>query len=352
MNRATRPTILFRFDASAAIGFGHAIRCFALSEELSARLYDPHFLVYPDTKAPLETLGIPSSRIHMLEPSYSGIGDARELARFAQHLDAQWIVLDGYEFDLRYQSELRAGTRAKVLALDDGVLDSFDADIILNQNLDAEHHSQYLNASSSKLLLGSRYLLVRQAFRHANPIQVRSEASNVLLMFGGADTHNITAQMLSVLAKTGCLNNRSVRVILGGAYRHRDSLDAITIPSSCNLEIVPFTNRIIDHYQWSDVVFSAAGSTAWELALQRLPMALITAADNQIQVATALARKQAAIYLGDIRSHPVDEFMGRALELLSDLPLRQALHTRCAELCDCAGPRRVVDAMEEITKLG
>lgn len=340
-------TILFRFDASLSVGYGHATRCVALSQEFSARGYRTHFLVSAETHTLLRTFGVCDAQIHVSSDSRASLHDARTTARVAQELSASWIVVDGYDFVSSYIDQLRASMPLRVLAIDDGVNQTLNADIILNQNLDAERNVIYQALPTTKLLLGSAYTLFRKQFRDSKPQPKHSVASRLTLTFGGADARNTTVHVLRILSEAAVLQGLSVRILVGGAYQHRASLESISIPAECNVEVIDFTPDIIDHYRWSDTVISAAGSTAWELALLRIPMALITVADNQLPVAQALSRQGAALYMGDARTLDSTLLAASARLLFTDCALREQLHRQCATVCDCHGARRVVDAVEE-----
>jgi spore coat polysaccharide biosynthesis predicted glycosyltransferase SpsG len=265
----------------------------------------------------------------------------------ARELHSTWIVLDGYSFMRSYQSKVRELThRSKILVLDDGVIDGFDCDIVLNQNLGSESSSRYTEIHETNLLLGSTYTLFRKSFREASPYTVRSTARNITLTFGGADTHNLTAAVLSGMMRIGAFADHSIRVVLGGAYRHKESLGTIPGLDHHDVELVPFSNGIIKHFLWSDLVVAAAGSVAWELALLRVPMALVLAADNQQAITEPLGARGAALLLGDFRSFDPDKAALQISKVMNDYSARAIMSARCSELIDCQGAQRVVDAME------
>jgi len=341
--------IIFRCDASNTIGFGHAIRSFALSEEFSARGYSPHFVVTPPTVELLASLGANRDVIHSIDAAPGSHEDLSATARIARELNATWFILDGYNFLKDYQSKLRELTQsAKLLVFDDGVINGFDCHIVLNQNLRAENSNSYKVPAETTLLLGSAYTIFRKSFRDAPPYSLRQLARNISITFGGADTHNLTATMLAGLVRSGELSNYSIRVIIGAAYIHHSSLEAIRELASHNIEIVPFTNEIIEHFMWSDLVIAAAGSVAWELALLRVPMALVVTADNQQAVAKPLAISGAALILGDVQSFDPDKAAKQVVNLMGNYSLRRQLSVSCGDLIDCHGAKRVVDVVERL----
>src|SRR5215203_2632298 len=90
--------------------------------------------------------------------------DAHETAELAHEHAAEWVVVDGYQFDAEYQKTLKnAGCR--LLVIDDhGRAGSYAADLVLDQNLNAQPASYASRAAETRLLLGVRYALLREDF--------------------------------------------------------------------------------------------------------------------------------------------------------------------------------------------
>ncbi len=342
--------VIFRCDASDKIGFGHIIRSYALAEECAARGFAAHFITTTASIGLLRSLGVTADTIHAIDVVTGSTEDISLTAALSRELQASWIVLDGYCFMCEYQANIRKLINpCKLLVLDDGVIDGFDCDLILNQNLGAELSNRYTEIHQADLLLGSSYTLFRKIFRQTTEYTVRPNACNITLTFGGADTHNLTANMLGALVRTGALTGRSTRVILGGAYKHRESLANIPELDLHQVEFVPFSAGIVEHFIWSDLVLAAAGSVAWELALLRVPMALVLAAENQRAVAEPLEARQAALVLGEACSFDPGTAALKVFNLMNDYSARLLLSSRCCEFIDCHGSQRVVDQMKIIS---
>ena len=70
--------------------------------------------------------------------------------------EADWIVVDGYQFDSAYQKALRAAGM-KVLFIDDnGEASPYSADLILNQNLHASEAMYRDRASPTSACFSDR----------------------------------------------------------------------------------------------------------------------------------------------------------------------------------------------------
>ena len=255
-----------------------------------------------------------------------------------------WVVVDGYHLDADFQGGLRkAGFR--VLIIDDyGHQPGYVADIILNQNPGAEKIT-YPNGES-RLLLGTKYVLLRDEFlsgSHSNPGHQRP-AQNILVSMGGADPGNATLKILKGLAQAN-LFEVDVRVLVGPANIHADSLEQFRLQTKWPFRINDHVQDMRPLLQWADVAVSAAGSTCLELAYFGIPMALVVLAENQRLVAAALAEKKAALNLGWAQDFSEVTFVEVLTKLIGDGVLRDDLSRNSSELVDGQGRSRVVEAM-------
>ena len=83
----------------------------------------------------------------------------------ARRVDAAWVAVDGYHLgSAEYQHELRVGGLPVLLLDDDERFPSYEVDAVLNQNLDAETRAYRARADRTRLLLGSRYVLLRNEY--------------------------------------------------------------------------------------------------------------------------------------------------------------------------------------------
>ena len=153
--------MLLRADGGAGIGSGHVMRCLALAQawhdaggavafisaglsgELRHRLAQEHMALLDLDQAP------------------GGSQAAEATAAHAPRAGAEWVVADGYGFGAEYQRVIKeAGL--KLLVLDDyGHAEYYYADIVLNQNRDADGSLYKACEPATRLLLGTTYALLR-----------------------------------------------------------------------------------------------------------------------------------------------------------------------------------------------
>jgi UDP-2,4-diacetamido-2,4,6-trideoxy-beta-L-altropyranose hydrolase len=333
--------IVIRADASRVIGHGHLMRTLTLARSLRsagarvmfisrthagnliARLQAEEFEVagLPPLPAPA---GAAAAQAAWLGADWEA--DARAtraaIARGAEPPD--WLIVDHYGIDARWEAALRADVR-RIFVIDDLADRPHDCDLLLDQNLVEHMHERYHGkvAEQCAAMLGPRYALLQPIYAQLHE-QVAPRAGpirRILIYFGGGDR---SEQVLLAL-----------RVFLGLA---RADVTADVVVSG---EVAAIAQLARDHAQIrvhtdlpslaplmaaADLAIGAAGSSSWERMCLGLPALVITVAENQEEVARALHQRG------------LIEWLGRCDEV-GEAQLRAALAGRLAAPADTAGSR-------------
>jgi UDP-2,4-diacetamido-2,4,6-trideoxy-beta-L-altropyranose hydrolase len=256
-----------------------------------------------------------------------------------------WVVLDGYRFDLQVQrAAVRFGHR--LLVIDDTAhLPRYEADVVLNQNINADA-LQYESLGAGHVLRGPRFALLRSAFRGlANLEHWDEEVCRLLVTMGGSDPTCTTEKVLDaveMLDRAGL----EVRVILGPASPRWASIEERLKRLAVGLGVVHWelgTAEIAEHVAWANLAVSAAGTTSWELLCAGVPALLIVVAVNQRPNATGLAELGCV----EVREETVTAAtIAECITLLRlDANRRRTLRERGLALVDGYGSQRVVDTL-------
>ena len=155
---------LIRTDANSQIGSGHLMRCLALAQAWQRDCDRAIFAT--QSLSPLLASRLASENMAVM-PISSPAGtaeDARETATLAHHVEAQWLVVDGYHFGTDYQQTIKAAGLFLLVLDDYGHCDRYYADAILNQNISADERWYLQRENDTRLLLGTRYILLRREF--------------------------------------------------------------------------------------------------------------------------------------------------------------------------------------------
>ena len=304
-------TLVLRADASARIGIGHIMRCFALAQAWQLEGGQVVFLSHCEidalrqriTGAGMEFIPIaypypdPRNLQNTLDILRTRSAEARENQQ-SKIENPTWLVLDGYHFDPAYQQAVRT-VGHHLLAIDDMAhLPAYHADILLNQNLGAER-LKYNCDSDTTLLLGSRYALLRQEFLAWRGWQreIPKVARKVLVTMGGGDPDNVTQKVIEALPQVE-IEGLEAAVVVGGSNPHFQKLESAVKNLEVPVRLVQNIANMSELMAWADVAVTAGGSTCWELVFMGLPALILILADNQTPIAGELERRGIAFNLG------------------------------------------------------
>ena len=337
-------TLVFRVDASVAMGTGHVMRCLALAQVWQDAGGDVVFALARTIPAVEERLRSERVEIVHLKTSASA-QDAAQVADLAHARQASWVVVDGYEFDAEYQRHLK-NSGLKVLFVDDnGHAAHYFADIVLNQNAHASEDLYASRETSTRLLLGPSYAMLRREFRPWRnwKREIAPVGRKVLVMMGGSDPSNITGRVINAL-RLVTVERLETTAVVGGSNSQAESLEK-TVDRFEALHLVRNASNMPELMAWADVAVSAAGTTAWELAFMGVPSLLLVVAEHQSPVAEALAMNAAGINLGDSSDMEDQDIAEIAGDLLRNATRRKQMSDNGTRLVDGDGARRVTEAL-------
>jgi len=266
---------LFRLDSGGKYGLGHIMRSKALADALRKIGVKCTFAV---------------KTIHANDAvnphQFIVINDEDEFLSLAKHYDC--VIVDHYEFTTELFYALSQLEQSTLIVLDDecnrGVL---YADLIINPLNQAKSLPYNLAAPNAKLLSGTDYILLGQDFKRVECLDYASRDS-IIITFGGSDVTNLTLPVLKAINNT--INNITINNILLTGFNI-----IVVTGAGCNntAEIKDYChqyNFVHQHnvknmaalFSKAKLAFSAAGSTAFELAYCGVPAVFAVVADNQL----------------------------------------------------------------------
>jgi len=337
--------LLIRADASPRIGTGHVMRCLALAQAWQA---DGGSVMFVGNMTPtLENrLAAENIKVRNLKVKAGGLKDADRTVRHAKALGASWVVVDGYHFRGDYQHQLRESV-LRVLFIDDyGHADRYEADLVLNQNIDAEEGLYADRADRTDLLLGLQFALLRKEFwpwREPRR-EIQSEADHVLVTLGGADPENLTTEAIKALSELERLGVQGTAVV-GGSNPHEERIRAAAESVGVPVTVLQNVNDMAELMAGTDLAVSAGGSTCWELAFMGIPSAIVVLAENQRGIARSLDKAGAAVNLGWHKSIGAPEVASSIMSLLRSDRKRRRMAQTAQSLVDGKGTERVLGKM-------
>jgi UDP-2,4-diacetamido-2,4,6-trideoxy-beta-L-altropyranose hydrolase len=345
---ACNKTLLIRADGSEQIGLGHLMRCLAIAQGYIQEGGQVALLTKLNLISVKESLIQSGVDVIHLGVQAGGESDISETLDQADRLGAEWILLDGYHFQAAFHHALKRGGKRVLLMDDHGTLDSYSADLILNQNINADANMYLPKLSAGRLLLGCQYSCLRSEFTRwvgwkRSPI---GTVKKVMITLGGGDADNVTLKVLRALSCL-CLYDFHVTAIAGAVNPHWDSLKEFSEKSPYEIDVLRNVQDMPTLIANSDLAISAGGSTCWELAFLGLPSLIIVMADNQTEVALKLEERCIAKNLGwhgSLLEHSIAE---NVFALIEDVSERKRMSDLGQNLVDGKGVFRVIERMRD-----
>jgi UDP-2,4-diacetamido-2,4,6-trideoxy-beta-L-altropyranose hydrolase len=304
--------LAFRTDASTQIGTGHFMRCLTLADELKKQgaqirfisrnlpTYLSEMLIAKGMEfISLTTEPTQQSTDELDHANWLGSSQAHDAQATIQTLANQswdWIVVDHYALDKRWESAVRASCK-KLMVIDDLADRQHDCDVLLDQNYYADMQTRYIDKvpAHCQLLLGPRYALLREEFRTLREkVKVRTgDVGKILVFFGGVDADNYTSLAIQALAELN--TKQQVDVVIGAQHPKREQIQQACANRGyvCHVQ----TTRMAELMAEADLAIGAGGSASWERCCLGLPALLMAMADNQIGIAKSLDSINACSYV-------------------------------------------------------
>lgn len=348
--------VVFRVDASIELGIGHVMRCLTLAEELSANGAEVFFICREfngDLCNFIQKKGFCIYRLDNKENSvnFNWKTDALETIEILKQLkNIDWLVIDHYALDKNWETKLRPYAK-HVMVIDDLADREHECDMLLDQNyyINGDERYQQLLPASCKVLLGPKFALLRDEFRHLrhNGTHNRGLMQRVFICFGGSDPSNMTKKVLCAIEDLKC-DQFAFDVVVGVSNQNKDQIKRIC---EKNPQFRYFLNaaNIAQIMSNADLCIVSGGTMTWERYCLGLVGGIITTAKNQEELAQTVHELQIDEYLGRadvLTDKRVFKKIERMLDIsLNDLDERREL---AMSLVDSNGVKRVINAMNRL----
>jgi UDP-2,4-diacetamido-2,4,6-trideoxy-beta-L-altropyranose hydrolase len=312
--------VVFRADASLEIGTGHVMRCLTLADALSAQGAECHFICREHPGHLIEHIRAKGLAVHALPCSPDGrnmdddaplahanwLGatqreDAEACAAILRDVHADWLVVDHYALDVRWEEALAPHHR-KLMVIDDLADRPHRCDLLLDQTFGrrADDYRPWVPAGCT-LLCGSRYALLRPEFAALRSYSLARRESprlqRLLVTMGGVDKDNATGRVLEALESCALPDDCRITVVMGATApwlaEVRRQAAQLRWPTEVRVGVSDMARLMAD----SDLAIGAAGATSWERCCLGLPTVMIVLAENQKTAAMLLEQAQAAVIL-------------------------------------------------------
>jgi UDP-2,4-diacetamido-2,4,6-trideoxy-beta-L-altropyranose hydrolase len=353
--------IVFRVDASSQIGTGHFMRCLTLADVFKQRgalirfvsRHLPEHLRGMLRERGYEFIWLNSESVdeeidELTHSCWLGVSqqfDAKNTIHALSDRAWDWIIVDHYALDARWENALR-GSTSHIFVIDDLADRVHDCDILLDDNLFPDIETRYINKVPTycRLLLGPSYVPLRDEF-----LQLREKAklrtgtvNRVLVSFGGIDADNYTSWAIEALINSW-VRDLAIDVVLGAQNSNRKQIQNDCDRYSLNCYVQ--TNQMANLMSDADLAIGAAGYTSYEFAAMKLPAILIPVSDIQTIFAKEMENKGVACVAKVNKSATTEEVTAAFLEVIDSVTLRSSMSRACVEVIDGKGMVRIIDEL-------
>lgn len=317
--------VVFRADASVEIGTGHVMRCLTLAEALKAQGIQCHFLCREHVGHLIDTIQARGFVIHRLpvwsqqdiddasgspQPSHAhwlGVSwqqDAEACATLLRSLAPDWLVVDHYALDARWEAAVLPA-RTRLLVIDDLADRPHLAHLLLDQNLGRQSEDYAgLVPVECQVLAGPQHAVLRPEFAERRESSLtrrlrRPTIKRMLISLGGVDKDNATCRVLDALNDCDLPHDLEITVVMGATAPWLREVKARAGELPWFTEVVVNVSDMARRMAEADLAIGAAGSTSWERCCLGLPTLMLVLAENQKSIAKALDMEGAAVCLGN-----------------------------------------------------
>ncbi|HKP23787.1 MAG TPA: UDP-2,4-diacetamido-2,4,6-trideoxy-beta-L-altropyranose hydrolase [Dongiaceae bacterium] len=334
--------VLFRADASMALGSGHVQRCLALAAALSAKGASCNFAARDLSGNANALIKAAGHSVFVLPPQPADPqNDAAETVQAIADLGTvDLVIVDHYALDRDWEDAFRPYAH-RCAVIDDLANRPHRCDVLIDVSQAEDRAAQYepLVPVDALLLLGPRYAILRPEFRsiRATMRQRSGALDRVLISFGAIDADNHSE--LAWRAVRAVATEAEIDIVLGGNALHlKHVAEAIRTDTRTHLHVdTPAMAKLMAA---ADLAIGAGGTTTWERACLGLPAIVTAIADNQRDNIRALAETGAALSVAAGDGY-AEQLKGAMASLKADPSRLVAMSKAAGDLVDGKGAERL-----------
>lgn len=341
------------------------MRCLTLADELKRRGGQIRFVSRHIPVHMIDTLRSRGHEFVQLDSTQCGVAtdalvhshwlgvsqaqDSEETIQALSDKDWDWLVVDHYALDARWEKVLRQVAKS-ILVIDDIADRQHDCDLLLDQNFYSNMDSRYKGKIPEycRLLLGPRYALLRDEFRKIREqIKPRSGPVNrVFVFFGSVDIGNYTGCTIDALSGLD-ISDIHVDVVIGVQHPFREQIESACAryEFACHVQ----TDKMAELMAQADLAIGAGGSATWERCCLGLPTLVIGTANNQ-QRQIADAAREGLIYSPDLTDDLFHLVHRHLISFMENSFMRYAISRNDIQSVDGLGTVRVIRNLEDLTQ--
>ncbi len=318
-----RKKILFVLTGNSKNGLGHIYRALVLSYDI----LDHELIFLVDKKSTLGYEKLDKFHFTSYIQKYDDILDD------IKEINPDIIINDRLDTDKEYMLSLRKIVD-KIINFEDIGSGAKYADLVINA----------LYPEKEKLTnhyFGYEYFCARDEFIISKEKEIK-DVRNILISFGGTDPNNLTLKVLNSIYSYCQQNQISITIILGLGYSNDDELTKFK-----DITIHKNISNISDYFLNSDIIFTSAGRTVYEIACIGTPTIVIP--QNKRETTHLFADKNTGFYKLPIANNiSNEEIFNSFLKLVNNPELRKEMNKKMLSFDLKSGKNKIISLIKNL----
>jgi UDP-2,4-diacetamido-2,4,6-trideoxy-beta-L-altropyranose hydrolase len=259
---------------------------------------------------------------------------------------ADWLIVDHYAIDYRWEAQLRSVCK-RIMVIDDLADRNHDCDLLLDQNLVTNWQDRYAARVRENCccLLGPDYALLQPQYSQLHPrIPPRiAPVQRIFVYFGGADHRNLTGLAIDAFISLG-RPDIAFDVVINPDGEHAETTRE-KVRGHVNIVLHENLASLAHLMGQADLAIGAGGATSWERCCLGLPSIVVTLAENQRPIAFELDRLGFVRWIGDQENVTSPNIAASIQTILENTEQIQGWSERCRGLLNGHGATIVTQVL-------
>jgi len=318
-------------EGGTGIGLGHISRCSALYDEVASRGLDVKFVINGNVE-----------NVDLLEGRRAEFIDWLSVDYLNNHISStDYCIVDSYLVS-EYLCRIIFNKSKVALFIDDNMRINYPNGIIVNPSLSVDNLNYSSLYEETILLLGAKYIILRNPFLNAKRNMINKDVKEVLISMGGSDIRDLTPKVINEI----CQKYPEIKfnVVIGKAF---ENLTNIKKTNLSNVELhYNITAELMKQLMIkADFAITAAGQTIYEFLATQTPFIPIRIIDNQSNNIRGLLKvnpSQVVIEYDDIQ---LIEKLEKEFKIMLSQIKRENLLYLYEGYVDGTGNKRIIDRL-------
>jgi len=335
---------LIRADGGTNIGMEHITRTLTLAKELK-KYFDVAYVCRTDEEDKNIKPGSKySDGVHKIQVLGFKIFFVREnkVLEDLKDIKGDILITDSYDIDENYFETVKEMFSRTIYIDDICIYDFKGADMIINQNINAEDLNYKLN-SETNYLLGCNYTMLKEEFRSTHFKYIKGRAKDIMITFGISDPFLLTLKALYYLKD----ENYNFHVVVGPEFSNGYINKLRSYENYSNIHFY-YNADMKALMKKCDICISSAGSTLYELCVEGVPSLSVIITENQSKIAEKFNDMGIIKNLGWHNELNKEKIINELDKLSKSHNKRKEISDKGRNLVDGKGTLRIVEKILDI----